>query len=337
MRYIKPNFNFEWEEAKRYPEFLEIGKDGWMEIGEKGKPCQFSTIQDITGNVDLNFNNLEKDKKNRFYDAFDKGVIEMPIVVKFSDLDYDLVAGNTRLSGLILNKRDPYVWVIDMTMNELEENTQFSPPPHERETYNKIMNSALEEIKKMKGETKEQWDHEEEPISNSDDYEIDFDDDDEKTNGHHKKKETKEETGASDAGAFVTALDSPIKKGRIYEIHNVSLEEETGSSVSAGASYDVPFAGKTPKGRKNPLKIDGPESIGKTRAVKDKNFPKFGGPGGVYIKIKDKCKKFPYCNQGDINAIEILRESIEQRAKKYGLPKEEVEKIVLKGIKQIFI
>jgi uncharacterized protein YidB (DUF937 family) len=60
------------------------------------------------------------------------------------------------------------------------------------------------------------------------------------------------------------------------------------------------------------------------------------------VKIKDKCKKFPYCNQG-INAIEILREIdgmddlINENAKKYGLSIKEVENLLSKEIKQIFI
>ena len=29
-------------------------------------------------------------------------------------------------------------------------------------------------------------------------------------------------------------------------------------------------------------------------------------PGGKFVKIKDKCRKFPYCNQGDINALKIF-------------------------------
>ena len=80
-----------------------------------------------------------------------------------------------------------------------------------------------------------------------------------------------------------------------------TIEEQMTADVSAGASYDVPLFGKTPKGgRKDPLAIEGPESIAKSRAVTDPKFPKWGGPGGVFIKIKEKCKKFPYCNQGDI-------------------------------------
>jgi hypothetical protein len=137
-----------------------------------------------------------------------------------------------------------------------------------------------------------------------------------------------EMTGAASAGAFSAPMSFNKK----------DVQEAMDSGISAAAAFDVPLFGATTKGgRKNPLKIDGPESIGKSRAVKDKSFPKFGGPGGIYVKIKDKCKKFPYCNQGDINAIEVLRESIQESAKKHGLPVEEVEKIVLKGIKDIFI
>jgi hypothetical protein len=102
--------------------------------------------------------------------------------------------------------------------------------------------------------------------------------------------------------------------------------------------YDAPFG----DGGKNPLKIGGPESIKKSRAVKDKNFPKYGGPGGIFIKIKEKCKKFPYCNQGDINAIEALemdglKEAIQKASKTYGIPYSEMEKVVLNEINKIFI
>ena len=73
-----------------------------------------------------------------------------------------------------------------------------------------------------------------------------------------------------------------------------------------------------------------------SRAVTDKNFPKWGGPDSVFIKVKEKCKKFPYCNQGDINAIEPLKEAIEYSAKKYKIPVSEVEKMVLNKIIEIF-
>jgi hypothetical protein len=151
-----------------------------------------------------------------------------------------------------------------------------------------------------------------------------------------KKIESKESTGASSAGAYsAPAFSGPILKRDIHKFHNSNLSEALGGTEMG--SYDVPFLGTTPKGRKNPLKIDGPDSIKKSRAVKDKNFPKWGGPGGIYIKIKEKCKKFPYCNQGDINAIEVLKESIDSVSKKYSIPKELLEEIVINEIKKIFI
>jgi len=115
INYSKPNFEFEWEEANRYPEFQKIGKEGWIEVSKKGKPVNYSSIKDSLGNVDLNFKGLDKDKKERFQAAFRKGTIETPIAVKFSNSDYDLVAGNTRLSGLVNNGIDPKIWVVDIT------------------------------------------------------------------------------------------------------------------------------------------------------------------------------------------------------------------------------
>ena len=153
--------------------------------------------------------------------------------------------------------------------------------------------------------------------------------------GGKKEVEATEQTMSGSSGSFEAPAFS-ITKREIYNQHSNKPKQgeftEATMSDSSG-QYDASFSA----GRKNPLAIEGPSSIAKSRAVKDKNFPKFGGPGGVYIKIKEKCKKFPYCNQGDINAIETLKESIDEIAKKFSLPTSEVEKIVLKGIKDIFI
>lgn len=115
IKYTKPNFATEWEEANRYPEFQDMGKEKWIEVANQGKPIAFSKIKDTLGNVDLDFDGLEEPKKERFKQAFEKGVIEMSIVVKFGEGDYDLVAGNTRLSGLVRNGVDPQLWVVDIS------------------------------------------------------------------------------------------------------------------------------------------------------------------------------------------------------------------------------
>jgi hypothetical protein len=162
-----------------------------------------------------------------------------------------------------------------------------------------------------------------------------------------KKVEAKE-TDCGSSGSFEGPLfgKSDVIKRPISKIPNMDLKEEAElKEVTAGdaGQYDVPLFGKSPKGRRNPLKIDGPKSIYKGRAVTDKNFPKWGGPDSVFVKVKEKCKKFPYCNQGDTGAIEFiheddeLQESIKEISKKYGILHKDVENIVLNEINKIFI
>lgn len=152
-----------------------------------------------------------------------------------------------------------------------------------------------------------------------------------------KKQETDEQTMASSSGSYEAGMSSTLIKRPISTIPNFKTQKgefKEATDASSSGAYDVPLFGSTPKGRRNPLKIDGPESVKSSRAVKDPNFPKWGGPGSTFVKIKDKCKKFPYCNQGDINAIEPLRESIDEISTKYGIPRIEVEKLILKELKK---
>ena len=114
IQYKKPNFDVEWEEAERYPEFIEMGKEEWVDLASKGYTVKYSEIKDVLGNVDLDFDNLENDKKSRFNQAYESGKIEMPLVVKFSDNDYDLIGGNTRIAGLVNKNIDPTLWVVEL-------------------------------------------------------------------------------------------------------------------------------------------------------------------------------------------------------------------------------
>ena len=66
IQYKQPNFEFEWDEATRYPKFKQMGKEGWINLAKNGYITEYSQIEDILGNVDLNFNTLEADKKKTF-------------------------------------------------------------------------------------------------------------------------------------------------------------------------------------------------------------------------------------------------------------------------------
>ncbi len=300
MKYKKPNFEREWYEAIRYPEFEEMGRKGWLEFTSQNFIItNYENIKDTLNNVNLDYDSLEQEKKDRFERDFKKGRIEIPIVVKFSEDDYDLLGGNTRLAGLIKNGINPKLWVVDLSNNE-EINEKWS------QKYKDSIDCSNPKGFSQKAHCQ----------------------------GKKKEQESNESMGADSAGSFVAALSSQPIKRKIDIIHNL----KEAMAADASGAYDVPFG----DGSKNPLKINGPDSIKKSRAVKDKKFPKYGGPGGIFIKIKDKCKKFPYCNQGDIKAIEQLeiaglKEAIENASKTYGIPYSEMEKVVLNEINKIFI
>jgi hypothetical protein len=308
-------------------------------------------------------------------------------VVKFSEDDYDLVGGNTRLAGLIKNEINPKLYVIDLSNEEeiTEKWSQkyknsincnnpkgFSQRAHcqgkKKMNETELLKGGLADNKTLtqiakKHEAKNYYQIHDMIKRLKNQLEVGIRVEMEHTNDEEKAKEialdhlwedpkyyTKlnkadiDETDASSSGAFSAPAFGDIIKRKVTKIHNMTeQEEEVGEATvaSSSGSYDVPLFGGT-KGRKNPLSIGGPDTIYKGRAVKDKNFPKWGGPGGKFVKIKDKCKKFPYCNQGDINALELIEseemnKAINEIAVKRGLTVEIVKNIILKEIKEIFI
>jgi hypothetical protein len=55
-------------------------------------------------------------------------------------------------------------------------------------------------------------------------------------------------------------------------------------------------------------------------------------PGGSFVSVKKKCKKFPYCNQGDINSLNIFREESVKEAIKNVSDKLNISENVIKAI-----
>ena len=61
-------------------------------------------------------------------------------------------------------------------------------------------------------------------------------------------------------------------------------------------------------------------------------------PGGKFVTVKKKCKKFPYCNQGDINALklwenETMMRVINNVSEKTGLNESEIKSIIYQELK----
>jgi hypothetical protein len=62
-------------------------------------------------------------------------------------------------------------------------------------------------------------------------------------------------------------------------------------------------------------------------------------PGGSFVQVKKKCKTFPYCNQGDINALKITKNTtIRKKAKKlseqYGVDESIILKLIVDEIRK---
>jgi len=58
-------------------------------------------------------------------------------------------------------------------------------------------------------------------------------------------------------------------------------------------------------------------------------------PGGKFVQVKKKCKTFPYCNQGDINALNLTNEGkmgkvISKLSEKYNITEDFVRKLIIK-------
>jgi hypothetical protein len=306
-----------------------IEKDDWVSVMKIAKKYKKRNPKE-----------LKKDIENNEY--------ERPLILKMGDR-YILIAGNTRLCTAAAMGVNPKVFIgsID-NINEMEKLKGGLSDNKTLQDISKKHNEPIDSLEKqVKMGLKIEKEHTNDKVK-ANEIVMDHLFEDPKYYTKLSKIETKESTDAGSSGSFSgPAFGGSITKREIYKIHNAKLHEEvemgeaTDSSSSGG--YDVPLFGKTPKGNRNPLKIDGPDSIYKGRAVKDKKFPKYGGPEGIYVKVKEKCKKFPYCNQGNTGALEFIKEdkeineAINEISKKYGIPRNEVEKIVLNDINQIFI
>ena len=166
-----------------------------------------------------------------------------------------------------------------------------------------------------------------------------------------KKEESKEATGASSAGGYSgpafsmwsndDKAKSEYKRPKVKEVSEeeycdacdrvkskcvcskkIEATEATGSS-SVGAYDANSFQDKNMKGN--------------TTKGQGRSWKKAQIPGGQFVSVKKECKTFPYCNQGDIKALNIsskpkknaMYEAIENVSKKTGLTTEEIKNILI--------
>ena len=120
-----------------------------------------------------------------------------------------------------------------------------------------------------------------------------------------KKEESKE---ASVSGAGVGMFSGPLSG---EEPKKVEATEATESGAGVGA-YETP------------------KMWAKSTSKKDwRGKSKTQIPGGKFVQVKKKCKRFPYCNQGDTGALnfyesENIQKVIKNVSTKYGLTENEI-------------
>jgi hypothetical protein len=127
--------------------------------------------------------------------------------------------------------------------------------------------------------------------------------------------ETTEAMGAGSAGGYSQPLFS-IKKKEVEEITKVEATEATGTASSG--SYVTPSA------------------WAKSTSKKDwRGKSKTQIPGGKFVQVKKKCKKFPYCNQGDMGALKLTNETVSDKvirklSERYGINESVIRDILNK-------
>jgi hypothetical protein len=185
-----------------------------------------------------------------------------------------------------------------------------------------------------------------------------------------KKTETKEVTGAGSAGGSEGVLFSTTKK-EMEEMKETSFKAPKLTMFSDEAPKPLKtmnescWKGYKQKGMKNkngkqvpncvPVKEEdeitkvetkegtGASSAGSyvtpaawSKSTKKKDWrgkSKTQIPGGKFVQVKKKCKKFPYCNQGDIKALNIFenetfKKVIKNISKKHGISENVIKSIV---------
>ena len=147
-----------------------------------------------------------------------------------------------------------------------------------------------------------------------------------------KKEESKEAMGAASAGGYSAPLFSTTKGDIIKGVKTVREElddddfkkvetKEATTSASSG-QYSSPAIW--------------------AKSLNKKDFRGYSKPlykGGKFVQVKKKCKKFPYCNQGDINALKIfenqsVQNAIESVSKTYNLDKEFISEIIYQEVRK---
>lgn len=132
-------------------------------------------------------------------------------------------------------------------------------------------------------------------------------------------EEAKEATGAASAGNSISApafsmwSEDEEAKSEYKRMEGEFTEATDSSSMGAydaNSFEDINMKGSTLKG-------------------KGRSWKKSQIPGGSFVEVKEKCKTFPYCNQGNTGAVKY-KKSLQKENKKLSPMNEAILNVSLK-------
>ena len=148
-----------------------------------------------------------------------------------------------------------------------------------------------------------------------------------------KKEENTEATSAGSAGQFSAPLFSTTKGDIVKGVKTVreqteptkqgqvsKVETKEATSSSSSGQYSQPAIWEKSMSKKD------------WKGASTKYMP-----GSKRVQVKKKCKKFPYCNQGDISSLKIfenenVQKAVDSVSSKYGIDKKFIFGILSKQI-----
>ena len=118
---------------------------------------------------------------------------------------------------------------------------------------------------------------------------------------------------------YKRSIDCENPKGFSQKAHCQGRKKKTETKEATGAgssgSYETPAA------------------WAKSTSKKDwRGASKTQIPGGKFVKVKKKCTKYPYCNQGDINALRLFDNKLVETAIKNVSKKHNVSEKLIRDI-----
>lgn len=151
--------------------------------------------------------------------------------------------------------------------------------------------------------------------------------------------------GYYDIEDFVSSLKKQLQKGIKVELEHTN-DEKVAKEIAMDHLFEDPnYYDKLKKIEATEATSTSSSGQYSTPAFVAKNSKNWRGgkkplfPGGKFVKVKEKCKKFPYCNQGDINALKltenknIIENTIKKIAKKYGVTETFIKDVLNKEYK----